>query len=150
MYVTPDSIIDMLNPDAINHIIGEGYISDPEERRQKLLLLAAPALEDARSEIDGYLVKRYPVPLANPTKVIVKYTKDIAVYNLFSRMGILASDREDNYRQRYKDAINYLTKVAEGKLALGGESDNPVQQAQTGFRLEGSQRLFSRNSMKGM
>lgn len=150
MYCTSEELLEMLNPDMVNHIIGEGYISDPQERRQKLLALAAPFVEDACAEVDGYLAKRYPVPLPIPPKVIVKYTKDIAVYNLISRMGVNSGEREDNYRERYKAALKFLTMAAEGKVALGIGAELPDRQAQSGFRLEGSPRRFSRGSMKGM
>ncbi|CAH8720535.1 DUF1320 domain-containing protein [Paenibacillus melissococcoides] len=42
----------------------------------------------------GYLVKRYSVPLSRVPKVINKYAKDIAVYNLFSRIGIDEGEKE--------------------------------------------------------
>lgn len=150
MYCTAEELLEMLNPDLQSQIIGEGYISDPEERRQKLLALAVHALEDACAEVDGYLAKRYPVPLSAPPKVIVKYTKDIAVYNLVSRMGIGSGEREDNYRERYKSALKFLTMAAEGKVALGIGAELPDKQAQSGFRLDGSPRLFSRRSTRGM
>lgn len=150
MYCTVDELIGMINPDAQNHIIGEGYNSDPEVRRRKLAALAEPALEDACSEVDGYLAKRYTVPLPQPPRIVVKYVKDIAVYNLFSRMGMVSGEREDNYRERYRDAIKFLTLAADGRVMLGVADEQPGKQAQIGFRLEGSPRLFNRDSMRGM
>lgn len=150
MYCTVQEVTEMLKPDLISCIIGDSYTKDPEERQAKLTEVTASAIEDACAEVDGYLAKRYPVPLHTPPKVIVKYTKDIAVYNLVSRIGVSEDEREGNYRERYRVAMKFLTMVVDGKVALGIGAELPDKQAQSGFHLEGSQRQFSRRSMRGM
>ena len=72
----------MLKDDLINSLLGDQYIRDEEEREQRLLPLIEAAAEDAQAEIDGYLAKRYAVPLTRVPKVISKYAKDIAVWGL--------------------------------------------------------------------
>jgi len=148
MYCTAQDVRAMLKDDLINSIIGNDYIADPEDQQVKLLPLIEAAIEDAGAEIDGYIGRRYPVPLADPPKVIVKYSKDIAVYNLVSRSGVISQEREDNYRERYKFAIKFLTTVAAGTASLGMEA--PAKQAAVSFQMQSPPRLFGRDNMKGM
>ncbi len=93
------------------------FIEDPEEREAGIGPLIDEAIADADGEIDGYLAKRYAVPLSPVPKVINKFSKDIALYNLMSRAGLDEAGREGNYLTRYNAAIKFLTLVAEGKSA---------------------------------
>jgi len=148
MYGTVQEVRQMLKSDIVNSIIGDEYISDEVEREQKLLPLIEHALGDAAAEVDGYLAKRYPVPLTNAPPVVHKYAKDIAVYNLVSRIGVVDKEREDNYRERYKFALKFLESVSRGVVDLGLKPPN--KQAATGFQMHSPNRIFSRDSMKGM
>lgn len=150
-YCTETEVLEMMKEDALNAIIGDGYIEDETERQEKILPIVTAAIEDAEGEIDGYLAKRYPVPLAPVPKVIAKFAKDIAVYNLYSRIGIDESEREKNYLNRYKSAIDFLKLVMEGKVSLGVNTfDSGKVAASTGFVVKSSDRLFSRDSLRGM
>ena len=101
-------------------------------------------------EIDGYLAKRYAVPLSPAPKVINKFSKDIAVYNLFSRIGIDESTDQKTYLNRYNAAIKFFELVADGKVSIGTEADDPASAAATGFSAKSNTRLFTRGSMRGM
>lgn len=141
----------MIKADAINAIIGDEYIEDEAEREAKLGLLAQEAVLDACGEIDGYLAKRYPVPLARPPRAVVKIAKDIAVYNLFARIGIDEDGRDKTYLTRYNAAIAYLRLVAEGKADLDVGGGGAAQAASNqGFKMSTQPRLFSRDRLKGM
>lgn len=149
-YCSPDDIIVMLKDDMLNPIIGNAYIEDPEERKVAIRPLVSDAIADADAEIDGYLMKRYPVPMSPAPAVISKYSKDIAIYNLISRSGIDTGERESNYLTRYKNAITFLSKVAKGEVDIIKEGGSQTKAAATGFKINGSPRLFSRGSMKGL
>ena len=146
-YCSADEVIDMLKDDILNPIIGNAYIDDLEQRRSVIRPLAEDAIRDADAEIDGYLMKRYPVPMSPAPAVISKYSRDIAIYNLVSRAGIDEGERESNYLTRYKAAILFLTK---GEVDIVKEGTDPAKAAATGFKIASSQRLFSRGSMRGM
>ena len=154
-YCTADEVIGMLKTGMIGYIVGAddedlGDDYTPEMLREAVRPLAESAVEDAQAEIDGYLAKRYDVPFKKTPKVISKFAKDIALYNLVSRKGVDESDREKIYLTRYKDAIAFLTKVAEGKIDIGVEESHTTQAAaQNGFSMESAERIFSRNSMMG-
>lgn len=149
-YSTKAEVRDMLKDDALNAIIGDTFIEDPAEREAKVGPIIEAAIADADAEIDGYLAKRYPVPFTPAPKVINKFSKDIAVYNLFSRIGIDEGSEQKNYLNRYNSAVKFLTLVAEGKVSIGATADDPATAASTGFAAKSNPRLFSRGSMKGM
>ena len=87
-YSTKEEVREMLKDDALNAIIGDTFIEDPAEREELVEPLIEAAIADADAEIDGYLAKRYTVPISPAPRVLNKFSKDIAVYNLFSRIGI--------------------------------------------------------------
>lgn len=147
-YSTREEIREMIKDDALNAIIGDVYIEEPEEREKRIGPLIDRALADADGEIDGYLSKRYQVPMSPAPKALNKFAKDIAVYNLFSRIGIDEQSEQKNILNRYQAAIKFLTLVAEGKVDIG-VTDNTTT-AQTGFTVKSNPRLFSRNTMRGM
>ncbi|MBQ9250822.1 MAG: DUF1320 domain-containing protein [Oscillospiraceae bacterium] len=152
MYCTEAEVLAMLKDDMIDAILGPEIIEDEEERRAKILPYCTAAIEDADAEIDGYLNKRYPVPLARTPQVVRKFSKDIAVYNLASRTGIDEDERENTIYIRYKNAISFLTLVAKGTVSIGVDEDGgggSGSGAQDGFRLDSNDRIFSRDSMKG-
>ncbi|MFR3319608.1 MAG: Mu-like prophage major head subunit gpT family protein [Sutterella wadsworthensis] len=140
---------EMLKDDALNAIIGDTFIEDPVEREAVAPIIEG-AIADADAEIDGYLAKRYAVPLSPAPKVINKFSKDIAVYNLFSRIGIDESTDQKTYLNRYNAAIKFFELVADGKVSIGTEADDPASAAATGFSAKSNTRLFTRGSMRGM
>lgn len=149
-YSTQAEVRDMIKDDALNAIIGDTFIEEPAEREELVRPIIDAAIGDADAEIDGYLAKRYAVPLSPAPKVINKFSKDIAVYNLFSRIGIDEGTDQKTYLNRYNAAIKFLTLVAEGKVSLGAEADDPATAAATGFSVKSNPRLFSRGQMRGM
>ncbi|MDR2024029.1 MAG: DUF1320 domain-containing protein [Hungatella sp.] len=150
-YSTVKEVRDMVKDDALNALIGDRFIEDQEERENFIAPIISQSIDDADGEIDGYLAKRYPVPLGSTPKIINKFSKDIAVYNLFSRIGIDEDSEQKNYLNRYQAAIKFLTLLAEGKVSIGAEgSDETATAARTGFVVKSSPRIFSRESMRGM
>ncbi len=149
-YSTRDEVREMIKDDALNAIIGDTFIEDPAEREELVAPIIDGAIGDADAEIDGYLAKRYAVPLVPAPKVINKFSKDIAIYNLFSRIGIDESTDQKTYLNRYNAAIAFLKLVAEGKVSIGSESEDPATAAATGFTVKSNARLFTREQMRGM
>lgn len=149
-YSTQSEVREMIKEEAINTIVGDTFEEDPAAREAKIGPIIDAAIADADGEIDGYLAKRYAVPIFPPPKIINKCSKDIAVYNLFSRIGIDESTDQKTYLNRYNAAIKFLTLVAEGKVSIGAEADNPTSAATSGFSALSNDRIFSRDRMAGM
>jgi phage gp36-like protein len=101
------------------------------------------AIEDAEGEVNGYLAKRYVVPVAPPVPDLVqKLSTDIAVWNIYSRR----QRAPDNVRQRYEDAIKMLIRIADGDMVL----DLPAPPSGlTGGEVFGPERVFTRDKLKG-
>ncbi len=154
-YSKSEDVLDMIKPDMLRSLIGENCRLEGEELRYAAIPYAQTAVEDADAEIDGYLAKRYKVPLEKVPKMIGKLSKDIAVYNMASRRGIDETEREKNILNRYKAAILYLTNVAKGIVELDGQTSGgsgdalPDAQGNAGFSIQSSDRLFTRDDMKG-
>lgn len=149
-YSTRAEVREMIKDDALNSIIGDTFIEDATERERRVGTIIDAAIEDADGEIDGYLAKRYAVPLTPTPKVVNKVSKDIAVYNLFSRIGIDESTDQKNYLNRYNAAVKFLTLVAEGKVSIGTQADDPQTAATTGFTVHSNPRIFTRNNLREM
>lgn len=149
MYCTVGEVLEMIKDDMKNIIIGDEYIEDEAERNEKLSAICEGAVEDACAEIDGYLAKRYSIPLKRTPKVLNKFAKDIAVYNLVSRMGINEDDREKTFLNRYNAAVKFLMEIAKGTVSIGTDEEDAGSLAANGFNMNSSQRLFSRKSMGG-
>ena len=149
-YSTTSEVREMVKGDALNVIIGDAFIEDPAQREELVIPIIEAAIEDADGEIDGYLAKRYAVPISPVPKVINKFSKDIAVYNLFSRVGIDEGSEAKNYLNRYNAAIKFFTLVAAGTVSIGASADDPKTAAATGFAVKSSPRLFNRDTLRGM
>lgn len=148
-YSTRAEVREMVKEDALNVIVGDTF-RDEEEREAMAGPIIDGAIADADAEIDGYLAKRYAVPFSPVPRILNKLSKDIAIYNLFSRIGIDEGTDQKTFLNRYNAAIKYLTLVAEGTVSIGAESESPASAAAAGFSISSSTRLFSRRQMKGM
>jgi phage gp36-like protein len=76
-------------------------------------------IASADASIDGYLRGRYTVPLATVPvpQLVLDISRDIAVYNLFSRKG--EGGVPEIFSSRKNDARKQLKDIAEGILVLG-------------------------------
>jgi phage gp36-like protein len=73
-------------------------------------------LADTDAEIDAYLRTRYTLPLNPVPTVIVRLAAEIARYRLWS------NNASEEVRNRYKDAIKFLTSVSQGEVQLGANT----------------------------
>lgn len=80
------------------------------------------ALALAEDEVNGYVGRRYALPLANPNgtpaavpSMLKRLVIDIARYR---QTGTEIMETE-TIRNRYKDAVRVLEQIAEGKISLG-------------------------------
>ncbi|MHB1350113.1 MAG: gp436 family protein [Desulfobulbaceae bacterium] len=106
--------------------------------------LITSQLAKASAEMDGYLGARYALPLATPPAILVSTCVDIAVFNMYARR----QGPPEHWAARYKNAIAFLTKVAEGKISLGaGDPDGNATAAAP--EISGPPRIFSRDKLSG-
>jgi len=136
-YATQQDIVDRRGEDALYVAFdrdGDGVLDTDA---------IATALADATEEIDTYLARRYPLPLAEVPGVLVRLCVDIALYQ-----GSVGTAQTEEKRQHYEDAVSLLNKLAAGTVSLGLPSES-VSGA-SGAVFTGAGRLFNRDSLKGM
>lgn len=140
----------MLKDDFVGRVVLDRYLETEEERQAALATLIAAAIEDAGAEIDGYLGGRYPLPLEPVPKVIHKFCKDMAVYNLISRSGLDEQAEEKNFLTRYNNAVKFLVLLAEGRVSLGPGQTSDSTATPTTYSIQADGRIFGRHRLEGM
>src|SRR5512135_3132236 len=71
---------------------------------------AQSAISAAQAVIDCALSRQYAVPFADPPEVVKKLTSDLAIYNLYQRMGGVPQE----VKAAYDNVSMVLEKVAQG------------------------------------
>lgn len=137
MYATLEDLTRQLPEDLLIQLtddVGNGVIDTT---------VTDTALETAGVVIDGYLGGKYTLPLDPQPVVLTAYAVDIAIYHLFGRR----QGPPDHWKDRYKDAIDYLRRVADGKQSLGvGDPEPPAADEAA---VSSSDRIFSRETLTG-
>ena len=107
--------------DDIRSIYGAGFLADvtPVDG-DDVDFDPDGAVDQASAGIDGYLSKKYELPLAGQPKALRRPCIDIAVYVLANSHTRLTNTIET----RYKQATALLTKISKGFVGLG--ADEPV------------------------
>lgn len=102
-------------------------------------------ITDADATIDAYCQGRYSVPLSPVPDKMRQVSVDLAIYNLYSRRGDAAPETR---RDRHKEAIRFMEKVAEGKISLGSSAPAPETTGNS-VDIDQSDRIFTRDKMSG-
>jgi phage gp36-like protein len=99
---------------------GKTEIANLEADGERGELAIIESLNDAAAEINGYLCRRYklPLPAGNAYPLLKWASCDIARYRLWE--GKLNDDKDTVY-VRYKRVVKVLEDLAEGKIALVDE-----------------------------
>ncbi|MBI5189098.1 MAG: DUF1320 domain-containing protein [Nitrospirae bacterium] len=119
----PEAVLIRLTDDE-----GAGSVNDA---RVEAAISAAQAL------VDSALSRVFDVPLAEPPELVRSLTRDIAVYNLYMRVGSLP----DEAKVAYENASGILDRVADGRFHIGLDTPGPEFTYQD--------REFSRSFMEG-
>ena len=98
---------------------------------------AEAAISAAQALVDSALSRVYDVPLGDPPELVKSLTRDLAVYNLYMRVGSLPEE----VKSAYENAAGILDKVADGLFQIGLDAPGPEFSFQD--------RAFSRSFMEG-
>lgn len=101
------------------------------------------AIADADALIDGYLVRKYALPLAEAQPLLVKIAGSLVFYDLHTYQP------DEKIVNEQKLALAMLRDIASGTIALtvaGLEADNV---AGSGARITDRDRLMTQDNMKG-
>jgi phage gp36-like protein len=98
---------------------------------------AEAAISAAQALVDSALSRIYDVPFSSPPDLVKGLTRDLALYNLYMRVGSLPQE----VLTAYEHASGILEKVAGGLFFIGLDAPGPEFSYQD--------REFSREYMEG-
>jgi phage gp36-like protein len=105
------------------------------------------AIADAEALIDGYLAKRYALPLAEIPPILTRMACDIARFFLHGK----AAEKDGPVDRANTAAISWLRDVSRGVVELevgAGETPAPIGGGMV--RTSASERVMRRDSLRGM
>jgi len=138
-YCTLEDILTQLDEDTLIELTddaGAGTVNGAVVER---------AIADADAAIDAYCQGRYTLPLSPVPPMIRRISVDMAIYHLYSRRGDAAPETR---RDRHRDAVRFLQRVAEGQIRLGAESP-AARDSAASVEIDSNTRVFSRERMEG-
>ena len=99
------------------------------------------AINDASAVVDSYLSRKYVTPLSGyETTAVPFYTSEIARYFLYEDAA------SEEVLRRYRAAIGWLEKVANGEIELPLEP----QRVNNGFTIIGRKEIFTDELLEGI
>lgn len=123
-------LVELTNPDNLDAItINSGVID--------------AALDHATALADSYALKRYNVPLSPVPPAIADAVMVLAYHRLHGAMV------PEDVKDMRKDAMAFLRDVSTGAARLDVAGAEPSSSTD-GIQVDGPDRLFSRDSMKGL
>lgn len=101
------------------------------------------AITGAAGTIDGFLARRYTLPLATVPPIVVEWSRSITRYLLHKDR--ISGEGTDPILRDYRDAMKLLALTADGKFSLG--ADDPVinDTEDTDVQFTGDGRVFRRD-----
>lgn len=104
------------------------------------------ALGDADALADGYLGKIYKLPLSAVPPALVKVCADISRYFLHGK----AADKDSQVARDHAAALSWLKDVSRGIVTIPADGIMPAEAGGGSIRAKPNDRVFTRDSMKGM
>lgn len=101
------------------------------------------ALADTDAMIDGYLLGRYVLPLAETPPLIIDLAQMIAVYKLHRAVAA------DKITADYRQAITTLRDIANGVVRLAVAGVEPAASGASGVRTNDRERDMTPENMQG-
>lgn len=138
-YCTQANILDRIDEATLVTLTdeaGEGEVDGAK---------VAAAIADADATIDAYCQSSYTIPLSPVPPKITQVGVDIALYNLYSQSDL---EMPEVRKDRHREAIRFLEKVAAGAISLGAAAPTPVDTSNAAT-VDSNSRIFSRGRMTG-
>jgi len=134
-YATQQDLVDRFGSDELIQLTDRANVGTIDST------VVNRVLGDADAEINGYLAGQYALPLATVPAVLVRLACDIARYQL-------SADRvTEAVRDRYKDSVAMLSKIARGEVQLGVATGQAPAPTDSGIAYSAPDRVFSSNTL---
>ena len=107
------------------------------------------ALNGADALIDAHCHDRYQVPFNPVPRLAVKFSVDLAIYNLYARRPHV--EVPEAVKDRNAQVLAYLKRVQTGEASMGADATTiaVATESQSGLT-PGNERLFTRTTMRGL
>lgn len=102
------------------------------------------AFEDTDALIDGYLARRYTLPLSTTPKLIVTLAETISIYKLHTLVVPEKIDAD------YKAALKLLAEIGKGDLYIPADGLAPAGNGSAGVRTQDRAREMTPENMRGL
>lgn len=103
------------------------------------------AIDESSSIIDGYLARRYTLPLPKSPGILVTWARAIVRYKLHPDR--ITGEGTDPVVRDYKDAIRFLELVASGKFSLGIDDPTAGSAGAGEIQIHPGDKVFGRRFM---
>lgn len=123
-------------------------LTDDDDLGQVGQAVVDQAIADADAEINTYLSERYALPVSPVTDQVQLLSLSLAVENLYGRNPGL--DVPEAVVRAAKNARALLGKIADGMALPGVAEKNDTGTGNSGAMFVAPDRLFTRDSLKGM
>ncbi|MGA7437656.1 MAG: DUF1320 domain-containing protein [Luteibacter sp.] len=104
------------------------------------------AIGEAGGIIDGFLARRYTLPLTVVPGVVTAWARSITRYLLHKDR--IAGENDDPIVRDYRDAMKLLQLTADGKFSLGADDPSINDPQDTDVRFVSDDRAFSRRQTR--
>jgi phage gp36-like protein len=101
------------------------------------------AIAEADALIDGYLARRYALPLSVAQPMLVGVAGSLVIYNLH------VYDVSEKIAKDYNDAIKTLTAISQGTITLNAAGVEAPSTGTTGVQITDRERPFTEDNMTG-
>lgn len=123
-----------------------GWTADQIAIADDALARINAAIVEAVGVIDGFLARRYTLPLANASDLVTAWARAITRYLLHKDR--ISGEQNDPILRDYRDALKLLALVADGKFSLGA-NDPALTDPQDGeVQFGGDAKVFGRDQMR--
>ena len=102
------------------------------------------AITGAAGTIDGFLARRYPLPLATVPPIVVEWSRSITRYLLHKDR--ISGEATDPILRDYRDALKLLQLTADGKFSLGADDPVLTDAGDAEVQFTGDGRVFRRDA----
>ena len=114
--------------------------------------VVSACIADAEAKVNQYASQQYAVPLSLGTAatagMVREATVAVALYYLASRL--MPDNVPENLRAMFEDALKWLQMLAEGKVALPGETPTSTSRPGAAIVYAAEEQVVSRENFKAM
>lgn len=124
----------------------ESFPSEDVARADMALARIEAVIGDATAIIDGYLARRYELPLGRLPTILVAWARSIVRYKLHDDRQ--TGEGTDPVVRDYRDAIKFLEQVAAGKFSLGLDDPSAGSAGAGEIQIHPGDKQFGRGSWR--